>query len=730
MESVKIKLRPESEGFHVTLSYKEDSQDGFLPGVPPVLDETFRHWQGTYRNLEGVRSHFTRLSKVVVDHHSPDEGDRFVAEVQDLFNEWLSSTHRHWQDIRDALIFVFGQLGGKREIVPILLDTNDVELSRLPWQEWDLLNNRGFQTELALRVRERFGHSIKEVIPQEKVQILVLVGCAKNLDISKDLAIIEELQNSRAADVTLLREPRRQDFQDALRDQDYHIFVYIGHSRSDEEGRIGWLQLTESDSISIDDFKLAFQKAIERGLQLAIFNSCDGLGLAYQLAELNLPRCIVMREPVPDEAAAAFLQHFLREFSQNKSLFAALHEARSRLEFARSQYPGVMWLPVLCTRESALNRPFTWQNMVKANAKESDSSAEKQSVLPSVKGGSAQKHRKWVLGGAAVAIMGAAAIAYALFRAPSNPPITRLESSQERSGSSEISTATTFDRIDVPMGAWRYGGSTTWAPIRGEIDAKILETHPDFDLVYTPHPTLLEGSGTGIKMLLDEQISFAQSSRPLQDEEYETAQKRGFQIKQEPVAVDAIAFAVHPDLNIESLSIQEIRDIYTGAITNWQELGGPDLFIRPYSRPKDAGGTPEFFVENVLGGEAFGSVVGFVGDTTQGIRRVNRDPGGIYYGSAPEIVPQCSIKPLPIRLGSTAVSPYIGDRVLPKDCPAQRNQMNLGAIQAGEYPLTRRLFVVIKQKGSDAAAGEAYAQLLLTREGQRLIQEAGFVPLK
>ncbi len=57
------------------------------------------------------------------------------------------------------------------------------------------------------------------------------------------------------------------------------------------------------------------RKAISRGLQLAIFNSCDGLGLANDLAELNIPQIIVMRSPVPDLVAQEFLKHFLKAFS-------------------------------------------------------------------------------------------------------------------------------------------------------------------------------------------------------------------------------------------------------------------------------------------------------------------------------------------------------------------------------------------------------------------------------
>lgn len=704
MTRVKIKLIPKNQGFHVTLYHGDSSQDGFLPHMPPVLNQTFKGWQGTYRQLEGVRSHF-RIINPSVTCRSKDEGRRYVSEVESLFNQWLNTADRRWQEIRDALIYIFGEFGGKERLLSILLDTDTIELSRLPWQEWDLLKKRSFQTELALRVRERFGNSIKPVVPQDKVRILVLVGCTESLDISQDLAIIQELEDTRNAEVTLLRQPGREDLQNALRDQLYHIFVYIGHSRSNENGNIGWLRLNENESISIQDFNLAFQRAIDEGLQLAIFNSCDGLGLAHQLAELNLPRSVVMREPIPDKAAAAFLQHFLRAFSQGESLFAAMHEARGRLEQTQSEYPGVMWLPVLCTRESALKQALTWTSMLTTG--EASSSLAEKIPPPTIQ----PKIRKWLLGGAGIAGLVAATI-WLLVSGPS--PLNK-----------------TFKDIDIPAGTWRYGGSTTWAPIRSGVDSQILQVHPDFNLVYTSHPTRPDGSGTGIIMLLNEQLSFSQSSRPLSDEEYAKADLRGFTLKQVPVGIDAIAIAVHPTLEVDSLSIRQIEGIYAGRITNWQELGGPNLPITPYSRPADAGGTPEFFVDNVLSGQSFGDPVQIVHDTTTGLRQVIENPGGIYYASAPEIVPQCRIKPLPIRRSNAQlVPPYEGQRVPPAQCPNRRNQVNTEAIQTGEYPLTRRLFVIIKQKGRDGIAGQAYADLLLTDEGQELIREIGFVPLR
>lgn len=285
---------------------------------------------------------------------------------------------------------------------------------------------------------------------------------------------------------------------------------------------------------------------------------------------------------------------------------------------------------------------------------------------------------------------------------------------------------------NVPSGLFSYGGSTTWAPIRREVDSEIQKLLPKFQLRYTDPTTGAPGSGTGIKMLLNNQLAFSQSSRSIKDEEYQTAQQRGFTLKEIPVGIDGIAIAVNPNLNIPGLTVTQIKNIYTGKLTNWQQVGGPNLPITAYSRRPEDGGTVEFFLENVLEKEKFADNVKFIPTTTQALREVAKNPGGIYYASAPEVVDQCTIKPLPLgRTPDKLISPYQQPLIPSQNCPQQRNQLNTIAFQTGDYPITRRLFVIVKQNGQiDQQAGESYANLLLTEQGQELITKAGFVRIR
>ncbi|MBR8838266.1 MAG: PstS family phosphate ABC transporter substrate-binding protein [Stigonema ocellatum SAG 48.90 = DSM 106950] len=296
-----------------------------------------------------------------------------------------------------------------------------------------------------------------------------------------------------------------------------------------------------------------------------------------------------------------------------------------------------------------------------------------------------------------------------------------------------LSNGSTFTSVaNVPSGLFSYGGSTTWAPIREVVDRVIQNDLTQFRLRYTSPTSGAPGSGSGIKMLLNNQLAFSQSSRSLEPGEYQQAQQSGFKLQEIPVAIDGIAIAVNPDLDIPGLTIAQIKDIYTSRITNWQQVGGPNVPIIPYSRRPEEGGTVEFFVENILGKEKFGSTVQYIPTTTQALREVGNNRGGIYYASATEVVGQCSVKPMPVgRKSDQLVPPYQPPFIPLRECPQQRNRLNAAAFQSGEYPVTRRLFVIVKQNGqTDEQAGVAYANLLLTAQGQELISQAGFVRIR
>lgn len=284
----------------------------------------------------------------------------------------------------------------------------------------------------------------------------------------------------------------------------------------------------------------------------------------------------------------------------------------------------------------------------------------------------------------------------------------------------------------VPAGVIKYSGSGDWASIKREFDPVITKKWPKYQLNYILPAIVTPTTATALEMLLAGKIAFVQADRPLNDQEKNLVAQAKISLQEIPIAIDGLAIAVHPSLKIAGLGLQQLQDIYTGKITNWQAVGGPNLPIVPLSPPINTAGTVQFFQKEVLENQAFSDQVKIVFNPTDGIKELANTPGGIYYGSASIFVPQCTIKTLPIGISnSVLITPYQPPFVPLSQCPARRNQVNLSAWADQSYPLTRRFYLIMRNDNSpEAIAGKAYARMLLSEEGQKLIRQAGLLGIK
>lgn len=289
---------------------------------------------------------------------------------------------------------------------------------------------------------------------------------------------------------------------------------------------------------------------------------------------------------------------------------------------------------------------------------------------------------------------------------------------------------TLADVPNVPQGSFKYGGSTSFAPLRSHNIVKaIAKAHPQFKLIYTDPISHKHGSGIGIEMLLAGKLSFAQSSRPLKESEILQAQKLGFTLKQIPIAIDGIAFYVNSQIPVSGLSLKQIKDIFTGKVTNWKQLGGSNLPITPFTRNPQFSGTADFFKQKVLG-EKLAPNVRQVETTTDSIGLVAKTPGGIGYATASEVIGQKSVNPMFLAtINPLPLSVVDNQDFVPPFSINNKNIVNITAFANGSYPLTRSLFIIIKQSGVDEQAGIAYTNLLFSEQGQQMIEQAGFVTM-
>lgn len=269
---------------------------------------------------------------------------------------------------------------------------------------------------------------------------------------------------------------------------------------------------------------------------------------------------------------------------------------------------------------------------------------------------------------------------------------------------------------DVPDGLFSYGGALYFASLvaHGMNDA-MLWVHPNFDLRYTKPTNNDQSYSNGIKMLLDGELSFAFNGRPLVDREYSQARLRDMKLQQVPIAIDGIVIFGNNQIPTKGLSLDQVRDIFTGKITNWKQLGDQDLPITPVLlSPEDIELLGLYNTANIP------STTKYVSNYTLALRKVIATPGTISFASSSLVQNQQLIKVF--GLAEENSRNYIS--------PVVAGKPNLKIFKSGNYPLTRRLFLVIRQDGTpDQLAGKAYAQMLLSREGQAIVRKAGLVPL-
>jgi CHASE2 domain-containing sensor protein len=332
---------------------------GSLPPAPEI-EQLYKTWQLLYK--EYYRFGSTRTIKIEsegVTHFSEIEFRDLTQRLKTLFNAWLNSESFHSIDRKLSRIL------NPADEIRVIIETNDDLLRRLPWHLWNFFEDYAF-SELALSTLEYGKVEPKIQKNLAKVKILAILGNSEGIDIQADRQAIEALPG---ADPLFLESPSRQVLDEHLwNKQGWDILFFAGHSQTEEETGTGRIHINPTDSLTLDQLRNALKRAISCGLKLAIFNSCDGLGLARDLADLHIPQVIVMREQVPDKVAQEFFRYFLEAFSSGQSLYMAVREARERLEKLEDEYPCATWLPVIC--QNPASEVTTWQEWYGQKEKE------------------------------------------------------------------------------------------------------------------------------------------------------------------------------------------------------------------------------------------------------------------------------------------------------------------------------------------------------------------------
>ncbi len=230
------------------------------------------------------------------------------------------------------------------------------------------------------------------------------------------------------------------------------------------------------------------------------------------------------------------------------------------------------------------------------------------------------------------------------------------------------------------------------------------------------------GSGTGVAALIDGTTNIANSSRELKEAELQKAKDRGVNPVVYEVALDGIAVIVHPSNKIDNLTLQQVADIFTGKITNWKQLGGPDMPITLYGR-ENSSGTYEFFKDHVLGKDERGIANDYARNTQvlQGTaalgEAVARDVKAIGYGGVGYFAERKDVKILHIKADedSEAVA------------PAENGKVDFEAIWSGRYSISRYLYCFADQMHVERITD--FMNFVLSDEGQEVVASMEYIPL-
>ncbi len=224
------------------------------------------------------------------------------------------------------------------------------------------------------------------------------------------------------------------------------------------------------------------------------------------------------------------------------------------------------------------------------------------------------------------------------------------------------------------------------------------------------------GSGTGISALINKQTDIANSSRELNAKEEEAAKKVGVTPFRVIFATDAVSVVIHPENSVSKLTIDQLGKIFRGEITNWKEVGGPDLKISLYGRQNNSG-TYVFFREFVLKGD-YSQRMKSMNGNAQIVEGVQRDKAGVGYVAVGYVVGQTGEAKPGIKILNVA-----------KDDKSEAfSPAKMENVMSGKYPISRPLNQYLNGKPTGKLL--EFMKFQIGPVGQEIVRKQGFFPVQ
>ncbi|MEM0978680.1 MAG: CHASE2 domain-containing protein [Cyanobacteria bacterium P01_H01_bin.58] len=316
---------------------------------PAELETHYQHWQRAYLNFyrQSLRGRAGAAGQVTVTqqdwhkHLVDAEGSLLLA-----FHRWLRQGELI--DIRRTV-----GIAAKAAPVDLFLTCNPIEIARLPWETWEIAAEYGgapirlSRSPLNIPVTASMSPP-----PSAKTRVLAILGDDTGLNFAGDLEALKSLDH--LLDITFIGWTPGQDAanlrtticQAIAAPQGWDILFFAGHS-NEADIVAGHISIAPNTALSIYELQPYLQVAQANGLQLAIFNSCSGMTIADALVELGLSQVVIMREPIHNQVAHAFLLQFLQSLANHQDAHAALQAASRYLLEQRLTFPSAYLVPSL-----------------------------------------------------------------------------------------------------------------------------------------------------------------------------------------------------------------------------------------------------------------------------------------------------------------------------------------------------------------------------------------------
>ncbi len=259
---------------------------------------------------------------------------------------------------------------------------------------------------------------------------------------------------------------------------------------------------------------------------------------------------------------------------------------------------------------------------------------------------------------------------------------------QDQSASDD--TGTPPPTVETLSGTVATDGSTSMSKVIGALGESFMNDNPQVAFTYNP-----TGSGFGITAVQEGRCDIGLASRALKDSEKESG------LTETVLAYDGIAMVVHPDNAVSDLTLEQIADIYTGKITNWNQIGGADAEIVAIGREAGSGTRDGF--ESITGTEDACQYRQELTSTGDVIATVSQNPGAIGYASLSAV--KDSVKALSV------------DGIAPSET----------TVQDGTYAV-QRPFMLITKTGVDLPpVPQAFFDYITSADVKEIISGAGVV---